>query len=199
MKVYICGAVKDILTEFQAKLERFDGVEVIAADEMSSTRGFDPPLNADAAVIGIDQSSHGATNKAVLLCKARELPYAMGELRKWSFMYPRLIQAGILKEGSEPVEAPEEETMAATPVKLVQQATQAEDVQRAVFAALTAVKRCFEALDALQKENLKVTISLDLGTGVGNLEWDGCKATLHYADGKAYAEADYQASMKVSL
>ena len=110
MKLFICGAVPDILREFQAKLERI-GHEVVGAQEYRPSRPYNPPAETEAVIVGTDQSGHSATDSIVATCKARGLPYAMGELRKWSLIFPRMIQAGIVSNQA-PTEEPEEEVMA---------------------------------------------------------------------------------------
>jgi hypothetical protein len=97
MDVYLCGAVADILEEFARKIGRY-GLRVVAADEWThhQSRAYRLPLNVDAAILGTDQTSHSATDSVILECKRRGLPFAVGPLRKWSLIKPKLVQAGIL-------------------------------------------------------------------------------------------------------
>ena len=107
MKLFICGAVPDILREFQAKLERI-GHEVVGAQEYRPSRPYNPPVETEAVIVGTDQSGHAATDSIITTCKARGLPYALGELRKWSLIYPRMVQAGIVSD-QVPIAEQEEE------------------------------------------------------------------------------------------
>jgi hypothetical protein len=110
MKLFICGAVPDILREFQTKLERI-GHEVVGAQEYRPSRPYSPPAETEGVIVGTDQSGHAATDSIVTTCKQRGLPYALGELRKWSLIYPRMVQVGIVSnQAPEPEE--EEEEMA---------------------------------------------------------------------------------------
>lgn len=174
MKVYICGAVGDILREFQAKLEK-RGVEVIGADEYSVNRRYSPPLDAEAVVIGTDQSGHVATSQIVTECKERGLPYAMGELRKWALLYPRMLQAGILSESSSSA------------------AQQEEDM------GLTAAKMLPEHAASTNEEAVKAVISETLQLMLEGLKGKAKSATISYNEGRVHAEVEYLATLTVDL
>jgi hypothetical protein len=193
VRVYICGAVADILREFQRKLEKH-GVEVVGAEEHTASRTFTPPQSAEALVIGTDQASHPATQKMVAWCKDRNIPYAMGELRKWSLIYPRLVQAGILGP-NEPAEQEEEEAMAPAPVKLVKEEVP-EGTREVVLGLIGALKTY---ADSLRGKGITATIDFKNDEAEGTVTWAEGAASIHYSNGKAYAEATYTAHLKVEL
>jgi hypothetical protein len=173
VKVYICGAVEDILREFARKVERH-GLEVVKMDSYSPGRSaFTPPQDVDAVIIGIDQTSHSATNGIVEICKQRGLPYAMGELRKWSLIYPRMIQAGILS-GNTPAEDEE------------------DDVAPSVKVA---------SIDGFvnNEEEVKKTITEALHLLIEGLKGKARTAAISYDHGRVHAEVEYVATLKVDL
>jgi methionine-rich copper-binding protein CopC len=198
VRIFVCGAVKDILMEFSKKIERH-GVEVIATEEWSPKGGYAIPQAAEAVVIGIDQASHTMVQAIVGLCKSRNLPYAMGELRKWSLLYPRLVAAGIIVEGVVATPTPEEEAaMASAPVKLVKE-DGPETVKEEAMVMATVVKSLLDSLTAMNKEGMSIELKLEETAGSAHLEWAGGKVDIHYSEGKAYVEAEYVAKLKMEL
>lgn len=169
MKLYVCGAVPDILREFTTKVERI-GHEVVGAQEWRPSRSYNPPVNTEAVIVGTDQTGHPATDNVINICKERGLPYAMGELRKWSLIYPRMLQAGI----HPPImAAPEEEEVVADEA-VVREVSNEQAVKTAIADAVLAL------VAALEKQGATT-------------------ATVHYQGGRARIEYSFMATATMDL
>lgn len=106
-RVHIIGAVADICRDAQRKLER-EGIEVIGYDDhIRNPAAYNPPKGTTAVLIGIDQAPTSLSHLASRRCEQLGLAYAVGELRKWSLMRPRLVDAGIVSPVPPVLEGPQ--------------------------------------------------------------------------------------------
>jgi hypothetical protein len=173
VNVYVCGAVRDILDEFTAKIEKC-GAVVIGSDEYSSgSGGLSIPLAAEAVVIGVDQIGHSASRTLIGMCKTRGLLFTSGSLRKWSTIYPRLVQAGIVREDNVAKEKP---------------------------MAVAAVKQPFQA-PAVVSDNgdVQAQVKEVMALMQSTLEGKVASATFFYNAGRVRAEVSYITTVTIDL
>jgi len=171
MNVFICGAVQDILSEFSAKLAAC-GATVIGTQEVCKT-DFTIPKDTEAVVIGIDQNGHGSWGKVVSVCKARGLPYATGHLRKWSHIYPHLLQVGIIKEQPDMATASQAAAAKTAPTPAVQVKTNEKEMEADIGATLLQLA-----------EELKGKVKVGV---------------IHFNDGRIRGEFEYMAKLTIDL